>query len=48
MDISANGSRATLFRDVGNITMDLDGVEKIALKALGGADTITVNDLFRH
>src|SRR5258705_10245166 len=45
MDISANGSRATLFRDVGNITMDLNGVEKIALRALGGVDTITVNDL---
>jgi Ca2+-binding RTX toxin-like protein len=45
MDISANGSRATLFRDVGNITMDLNDVEKIKLAALGGADTITVNDL---
>jgi Ca2+-binding RTX toxin-like protein len=45
IDISANGSRATLFRDVGNITMDLNGVEHIQLNALGGADTITVNDL---
>ena len=25
--------------------MDLNGVEKIAFNALGGADTITVNDL---
>ena len=32
-------------RDVGNITMDLDGVERIQLNALGGADNITVNDL---
>ena len=45
IDISANGSRARLFRDVGNVTMDLNGVEHIQLAALGGADTITVNDL---
>ena len=45
IDISANGSRARLFRDVGNVTMDLNGVEHIQLNALGGADTITVNDL---
>ena len=29
IDISANGSRARLFRDVGNVTMDLNGVEHI-------------------
>src|SRR5262245_61292190 len=45
MDISANGERARLTRDVGNITMDLNGVERIQVNALGGADTITVNDL---
>jgi Ca2+-binding RTX toxin-like protein len=45
MDISANGGRARLFRDVGNVTMDLNGVENINVAALGGADTITVNDL---
>ncbi|WP_076865758.1 beta strand repeat-containing protein [Bradyrhizobium mercantei] len=44
-DISANGSRVRLTRDVANITMDLNGVEKIDIHALGGADTITVNDL---
>jgi Ca2+-binding RTX toxin-like protein len=43
--ISANGSRATLFRDVGNVTMDLNGIERIQLVAQGGADTIVVNDL---
>jgi len=47
VDISANGSRAILFRDVGNVTMDLNGVERINVVALGGADTITVNDLTR-
>jgi Ca2+-binding RTX toxin-like protein len=44
-DISANGQRARLFRDVGNITMDLNGVEHIQLATLGGADAVTVNDL---
>ena len=38
-------SRVRLFRDVGNVTMDLNGVEHIQFNALGGADTITVNDL---
>ena len=34
-----------LFRDVGNVTMDVNGVEQINVAALGGADTLTVNDL---
>ena len=45
IDISANGSRARFTRDVGNIAMDLNGIEQIQFNALGGADTITVNDL---
>ncbi len=45
IDISANGSRVRLFRDVGNVTMDLNGIEHIQLAAAGGADSITVNDL---
>jgi Ca2+-binding RTX toxin-like protein len=45
MAISANGGRATLTRDVGGVTMDMNGVEQIDVNALGGADTITVNDL---
>ena len=44
-DVSANGSRVRLTRDVGNVAMDLNGVEGINLNALGGADTVTVNDL---
>ncbi len=43
--ISANGGRSRLFRDVGNITMDMDDVEQIDLLTLGGADIVTVNDL---
>jgi Ca2+-binding RTX toxin-like protein len=45
MAISANGQRALLTRDVGNIVMDLDGVEHVHVNALGGTDQITVNDL---
>ena len=45
IDISANGTRTRLFRDVGNVTMDLGGIEHIQLNMLGGADTITVQDL---
>ncbi len=45
IDISANGTRALLSRDVANITMDLDGIEQIDLNVLGGADTITVGDM---
>jgi Ca2+-binding RTX toxin-like protein len=44
-DVSANGSRVRFFRSVGNITMDLNGVERIELNAAGGTDNITVNDL---
>ncbi len=43
--ISANGERATFFRNVANVVMDLNGMELIDFKALGGADNIVVNDL---
>jgi Ca2+-binding RTX toxin-like protein len=43
--VSANGGRAVLFRDVGAVTMDLDGVEQIEVRALGGADDVVVGDL---
>jgi Ca2+-binding RTX toxin-like protein len=45
IQIFANGGRATFFRDVANVTMDLNDVERIDFNALGGADTIVVNDL---
>jgi Ca2+-binding RTX toxin-like protein len=44
-DLSANGSRLRLTRNVGTITMDLNGLEQVNLVTLGGADNITVNDL---
>jgi Ca2+-binding RTX toxin-like protein len=45
IDIAANGGRVRFFRDVANVTMDLDDVEAVDFKALGGADTVVVNDL---
>jgi Ca2+-binding RTX toxin-like protein len=45
IDLSANGNRLKLFRTQGNVTMDPAGVELVDVNALGGADTVTVNDL---
>ena len=45
IDIAANGGRVLFFRNIANVTMDLDDVETIRFNALGGTDTITVNDL---
>ena len=45
IDISANGGRVLFFRDVANVTMDLDDVENIDFRALGGADNVVVGDL---
>jgi len=45
INIFANGSHAEFARDVAAITMDLNSVERIEFKALGGADTITIGDL---
>jgi Ca2+-binding RTX toxin-like protein len=44
-DVSANGERVRFFRDVANITMDLDDIEFIDVQALGGADSAVLNDL---
>src|SRR5260221_50311 len=51
--IIANGTRvrfdrlgpAPFSRDIGAVTMDLNGIEHIQLSARGGADTIVVGDL---
>jgi Ca2+-binding RTX toxin-like protein len=43
--VSANGGRVRFTRDVALVTMDLDDVEGIDFKALGGADVIAVGDL---
>jgi Ca2+-binding RTX toxin-like protein len=43
--ISASGTHALLTRDLETVTMNLTSVETIELQVLGGADTVTVNDL---
>jgi hypothetical protein len=45
MELSANGPRARLVRDVGHVSMDLNGIERVDTNALGGVDTVTVDDL---
>jgi Ca2+-binding RTX toxin-like protein len=45
IDLSANGSRVRLFRDVGNITQDMNGIENLQLNTFGGTDRVTVGDL---
>jgi RTX calcium-binding nonapeptide repeat (4 copies) len=44
-DLSANGNRLRFFRNVGPITMDTAGVERVDVNALGNADQVTVSDL---
>jgi len=44
-DLSANGSHAQLVRDVGDVTMDLTGIERVDLTAVVGQDAVTVGDL---
>jgi hypothetical protein len=45
MALSANGTRSLFFRDAGNIRMDMNEVERLDLTALGGADTVTIEDM---
>src|SRR4051794_13407439 len=43
--LSAKGNRLEFLRDPGRVTMDTAGVETVDFNALGGADTVTVDDL---
>jgi len=45
IDIAASGERVQFTRDVADVLMDLNGIERIDLNALGGDDRVTVNDL---
>ncbi len=45
MKLSANGTRSLFFRDAGNISMDMNEVERLDLTALGGVDTVTIDDM---
>ena len=45
LTLSANGTRLSLLRDVGTVSLDANDIENVNLNALGGADAITLNDL---
>src|SRR6185503_20134082 len=45
IDIVPNGGRVLFLRNIANVTMDLDDVETIDFRALGGADNIVAGDL---
>ena len=45
MSLTPNGGRSLFLRDIANIRMDMDGVERLDLTALGGPDTVTVEDM---
>lgn len=45
IDMFANNGRLNFTRDIAAITMDCAGIEKIAYRALGGADNINVSDV---
>jgi Ca2+-binding RTX toxin-like protein len=45
MNVSANGQRVRFTRDIASIVTDLDDVESIVAKPLGGVDNVVVNDL---
>jgi Ca2+-binding RTX toxin-like protein len=45
IDVSANGARVRVTRNVAAVTMDVDDVEQANVRTLGGADNVTVGDL---
>ena len=45
IDVVANGGRVLFLRNVGSVTMDLNDVETIDFRALGGEDNIVIGDL---
>jgi Ca2+-binding RTX toxin-like protein len=45
LDLFANGAGARLFRDVASVTTDLDGVERLDLNVVGGADVVNIGNL---
>jgi Ca2+-binding RTX toxin-like protein len=44
-DVAASGGRVRFARNLGNVVLDLDGVERLEVNALGNADTVVVHDL---
>jgi hypothetical protein len=44
IDVSANGPRVRLLRNIANVVTDLGGVERVEIDALGGSDTLVAGD----
>lgn len=44
-DLSADGGRLRFSYDLENIALNVDGIERVSITAVGGADTFTINDL---
>ena len=44
LDVSANGARVRVFRNIANVNLDVGGVERIAFDPRGGTDVVVVND----
>ena len=45
VNVVPNGGRVQFTRNIANIAMDLDDVERVAFRALGGPDMVIVGDL---
>jgi len=45
MSLSPNGGRSLFLREPATIRMDMDGVERLDLTALGGVDTLRIDDM---
>jgi Ca2+-binding RTX toxin-like protein len=45
IDLHANGSRVSVFRNIASTTTDLDGIERIDVHTLNGSDIVVVNPL---
>lgn len=45
ISLTANGARALLLRDIANVTVDLNDLEEVTVRALGGVDSILLADM---
>jgi Ca2+-binding RTX toxin-like protein len=45
INLTANAARMRFFRNIANVVMDCDAIEQVHFLAMGGADTVVVNDL---
>src|SRR5204863_4130012 len=45
ISLTANGSRLLFFRNPAGVALDVDGVERVTVKTVGGTDSVVVNNL---